>query len=86
MQNILITGGSGYLGSKTIDYFKDFTFYGLENKTKLSERNNLLTFQDTDFKKVVSKYKINIIIHLRQTLIEQINRIKKTFIKQMYYW
>ena len=64
MQNILITGGSGYLGSKTIDYFKDFTFYGLENKTKLSERNNLLTFQDTDFKKVVSKYNINIIIHL----------------------
>ena len=63
MQNILITGGSGYLGSKTIDYFKDYKFYALENKTKLSKRNNLLTFQDKDFKKIIFKYKINIIIH-----------------------
>ena len=63
MQNILITGGSGYLGSKTIDYFKDFKFYGLENNTKLSKRKNLLTFQDTDFKKIIFEYKINIIIH-----------------------
>ena len=37
LQNILITGGSGYLGSKTIDYFKDYKFYALENKTKLSK-------------------------------------------------
>ncbi len=63
MQNILITGGSSYLGSKTIDYFKDFTFYGLEHNSKLLERKNLFTFQDTNFKEIISKYKIDIIIH-----------------------
>lgn len=63
MQNILITGGSSYLGSKIIDYFKDFNFYGLENKSKLLEKTNLIKFQDTDFKKIITKHQINIIMH-----------------------
>ena len=63
MQNILITGGSSFLGSKTIDYFKDFSFYGLEHKSKLKKKKNLVTFQSTDFEKIISKYKIDIIFH-----------------------
>ena len=81
MQNILITGGSGYLGSKTIDYFKEFTFYGLEHKTKLLQRNNLFIFQDTDFKKIISKYKINIIIHFA-TNSDRTNKQNKEDIHQ----
>ena len=63
MQNILITGGSSFLGSKTIDYFKDFSFYGLEHKSKLKKKKNLVTFQSTDFEKIIPKYKIDIIFH-----------------------
>ena len=63
MQNILITGGSSYLGSKIIDYFKDFEFYGLENRSKLLEKTNLTKFHDTDFKTIVSKNNIDIIMH-----------------------
>ncbi len=64
MQNILITGGSSYLGSKIIDYFKDFKFYGLENRSKLLEKTNLTKFHDTDFKTIISKHHIDIIMHL----------------------
>ena len=63
MQNILITGGSSYLGSKIIDYFKDFEFYGLENRSKLLEKTNLTKFHDTDFKTIISKNHIDIIMH-----------------------
>ena len=63
MQNILITGGSSYLGSKIIDYFKDFKFYGLENRSKLLEKTNLTKFHDTDFKTIISKNHIDIIMH-----------------------
>lgn len=66
MKNILLTGGSSYLGNNLIQRLKNLNFFAIENRTQIENYSNLkiLNIKDLNSRHFTASLKIDTVAHL----------------------
>ena len=52
MKNILLTGGSSYLGNNLIQRLKNLNFFAIENRTQIENYSNLKMESNLNIRKL----------------------------------